>query len=109
MILKSHPPVQNNIGHFLEFGDLIKMGKCNNCGHELEKKDYKKYGIKLIIAGIILFPLLFIIAYGTVIPYLTVIIFFIMGAVFLAKKERYFYFCKKCKLKFPFGEVGGKR
>jgi membrane-bound ClpP family serine protease len=80
----------------------MDMDKCNKCGHQLDKKDYKKYGIKLIIAGIIMFPLLLVISYGTIIPYLMGIIFFIVGFFFLIKKERYFYYCKKCKLKFPY-------
>jgi uncharacterized protein (DUF983 family) len=83
------------------------MDKCNKCGHELDKKDYKKYGLKLMIAGIIMFPLLLIISYGTIVPYLTVIIFFAVGAFFLSKKEKFFYFCRNCKLKFPYVKSGG--
>jgi hypothetical protein len=76
------------------------MDKCQKCGKKLEKKDYKKFGIKLIIAGIILFPFLLIVSYGTIIPYLTLVVFIIVGAGLTFKKDRYFYFCKSCKLKF---------
>ena len=78
------------------------MDKCIKCGHELEKKDYRKYAYRLMIAGIVMFFILLIISYGTIIPYLTVILFFIFGTFCLFKKERYFYFCKKCRLKFPY-------
>jgi predicted membrane protein len=77
----------------------MQMDKCNKCGHELDKKDYRKYGLKLIIAGTIMFPLLFIISYGTIISYLATIFFFVAGTLFLMKKERYFYYCRNCKLK----------
>jgi len=78
------------------------MNKCNKCGDKLKEKDYKKYGIKIIVAGIMLFFLLLIVSYGTILPPLTLIIFIIIGIGFLLKKDRYFYFCNRCKLKFPF-------
>lgn len=36
--------------------------------------------------------------------YLTIVIYFIVGVVFIAEKDRYFYFCKKYGLKFPSGK-----
>jgi len=72
---------------------------CDNCGVKLEKRDYKKYGLRLIVSGILLFPLLFFISPGTIASETILIIFIVVGILFVRKKERYFYFCKKCKVK----------
>ena len=78
----------------------MKNTKCANCGEELERKDYRRYGILLTISGIAMFPLLLIIAYGTIIPFLAPVIAIGLGIPFLLRKERYFFFCQHCKLKF---------
>jgi hypothetical protein len=78
----------------------LEMDKCSICGNRLDKKDFRKYAIKISMFGIILFPILLVISYGTIIPFLTLAIFMGIGLWFLLKKDRYFYFCNRCKIKF---------
>jgi len=81
--------------------------KCKTCGNTLIKKDYRKYGFLSILSGIVLFPVLFFVAYGTLVPFIYLIIMLFFGGYFILKKERYFYFCKRCQEKFYFKNSGG--
>ena len=72
------------------------MGKCNEIGHKLEKRDYKEYGFKMIILGYLSFPLMLIISHGLIIPLFALILFSGIGLVFILKKDRYFYLCVNC-------------
>ncbi|MDF1615736.1 hypothetical protein [Desulfurivibrio dismutans] len=78
---------------------------CKICSNELEVKYYKKYGLIVLISCLPMFPLLMFIAYGTIIPFLYILFAVISGILLLLKKERYFYYCSKCKLKKSRSEV----
>ncbi len=80
--------------------------KCSYCGSPIAKKDNKRYGALWLISGLLLFPILLLISYQTFMPYLSVIIFSIIGMYFLFKKKRYVYYCKKCNVKFPVEKEG---
>jgi len=79
---------------------MIKK-KCSTCGSDLYKKDYKKYGIIGVISGILTTLLLMLFLYHTILPYLFFGIHMSLSIYFLLKKERYFYYCKKCSVKIP--------
>jgi hypothetical protein len=72
---------------------------CKKCGNELEKRDYRKYGIIGIVVGIAVFPLLCAIANGIFIASITFLILLIIGLYRIFKKDRFFYYCKKCGTK----------
>jgi hypothetical protein len=72
---------------------------CKICGNELEKKYFKKYGIILLFSSIPMFPLLMLIAYGTIIPFLYLLFAVITGFFLIFKEKKYFYFCNTCKIK----------
>jgi hypothetical protein len=78
-----------------------KMGntKCSKCGNEISIKDNRRHGILWIVSGLLLFPVLLLISYQTFIPYLSVLIFVIIGISFVFKRERYVRYCKKCNVK----------
>lgn len=79
--------------------------KCKTCGSVIEKKSYKKYGVILLISCIPMFPLLMGVAYGTIIPFLYALLSGIIGFYFIFKKDKYFYFCRKCKIKVPYPAI----
>jgi len=70
---------------------------CRTCGQGLDKKYYKKYGIILLVSCLPMFPFLMFVAYGTVIPFLYVILSVILGCSLIFRKEKYYYFCNQCK------------
>lgn len=83
---------------------MIKENKiinpiCKICGKEFQKKDNRKYGIALIAVGILLFPLISLISYGTITPIVSLILFLALGLYRLLKKDRFFYYCKRCSVK----------
>ena len=78
---------------------------CKTCGSELETKLFKKYGVLLLISCLPMFPLLWFIAHGTIIPFLYVLFSLVTGFFLIFKKEKYFYFCKHCKRKITRNEV----
>jgi len=74
--------------------------KCNSCGFELKRRYYSTYGVLLLLSCPPAFLLLMFISYGTPIPYLHVLFNVILAIYFILKKEKYFYFCKKCQKKY---------
>jgi len=81
---------------------------CKTCGSELETKHFKKYGVILLISCLPMFPLLMFVAYGTIIPFLYVVFSVFIGCLLIFKKEKYFYFCKYCKLKLSPSDIEQK-
>ena len=81
---------------------------CKTCGSELEPKYFKKYGVVILISCLPMFPLLMFVAYGTIIPFLYVLFSIVIGCFLILKKEKFFYFCKHCKLKIPRSDVEQK-
>ena len=77
----------------------------HKCGQELIKRSYKKYGQRGILVGILIFPLLLFIGWGTIIPYLGLLFFVATGVYFLRKKPGHFYLCPKCRLKIQLKEL----
>lgn len=82
--------------------------KCSTCGNELYKKDYRKYGIVGIISGILMTVVLLFFLYHTILPYLFFVIHMSFSIYFLLKKERYFYYCKECRVKISHSDIEQK-
>jgi hypothetical protein len=82
---------------------------CNICGNEFIKKDYRKYGVVAIVVGIVLFPLLYAIEGGLGTPSIFFVILFSIGLYRILKKDRFFYYCKKCGIKIPEREIERNR
>ncbi len=82
-----------------------KICKCPTCGNTLKKKDNRKTAVLLIISGVLLIPTLLVIAYGTTIPFVLLLIHFATGLYYLLMKERFFYFCKSCYIKYSENEL----
>ena len=72
---------------------------CMHCGSELEKRSFRKYGMMLVVCGILLYPLLFLIAPVTVASEVVLVLFTIVGFYFILKREKDFYFCNRCRKK----------
>ena len=79
--------------------------KCKTCDSELYKKDYRKYGIIGIISGALMTIVLLLFLYHTFVPYLFFLVHMSFSIYFLLKKERYFYYCKKCSIKIPYSDI----
>ena len=77
----------------------------HKCGEELVKKSYRKYGQRGILAGILSFPLILFIGWGTIVPYLGLLFFVITGVYFIRKKPEHFYHCRKCQQKISVEEL----
>jgi hypothetical protein len=75
---------------------MMTNQKCNICGNELKKIDYRKYGVLAIIVGILMFPLLYAIEGGLGTPSIFFIILFSVGLYRIFKKNRFYYYCKHC-------------
>ncbi|NOG85364.1 MAG: hypothetical protein EX341_08490 [Candidatus Scalindua sp. SCAELEC01] len=78
---------------------------CTACGKPFKRKDYRKTAAALILCGILLFPILLFIAYGTIVPFMYLIINIIIALFFVLKKERYTYFCKSCQTRYSEDEL----
>ena len=72
---------------------------CKTCSSNLEIRYYRKYGVLLLLSCLPMIPILFFIAYGTLIPYLYLLFSISVSLYLFFKKEKYFYFCKSCKAK----------
>lgn len=70
--------------------------KCGQCGTELKEKNSRTTGVKLIIAGFVVFPLLLWLAHETIMPYLSFLFMEIAGIIMM-KKQNVHYFCPDCK------------
>jgi hypothetical protein len=77
-----------------------KIYRCPHCKKEMKKRDYRKRGLMFMICGLLLFPLLLLISYGTIVPFLELFIFIVIGFLFILKKKRFFYFCKGCQTSY---------
>ena len=82
---------------------------CKTCGHKLEMKYYKKYGLALIISCLPMFPFLMLISYGTLVPFLYVLFSILYGCHLIFKREKKFYLCKYCKVKFSPSDIENKK
>lgn len=82
--------------------------KCSTCGRDLYKKDYRKYGIIGIVSGILMTAVLLFFLYYTILPYLFFVIHMSLSVYFLLKKERYFYYCKECRVKLSYSDIEQK-
>jgi hypothetical protein len=78
------------------------------CGGELVKRSYKKDGQRMIWAGILLFPLLFFIAWGTLAPEIILVIFIYISVKLKRKKPEEYYTCRKCHLKIEAEDLDSK-
>jgi len=73
---------------------------CKNCGNELKKKYFKKYGIILLVTCPPMFVFMMFIAYGTIMPFLYVLYAGSIGCFYIFRKDKYFYCCMNCKSRF---------
>ena len=78
---------------------------CSTCGSVLKVKYYKIYGGLLIVSCLPMFPLLMVISYGTFVPFVYVLFSIILSCYLFLKKEKYFYYCKSCKVKILRSDV----
>ena len=79
--------------------------KCSVCNQELSKKDYRKYGVIGIISGVLMTIALLFFLYYTFLPYLFFVVHMSLSIYFLAKRDRYFYYCKECRIKFSRSDI----
>jgi hypothetical protein len=71
---------------------------CPRCGLILKRRDKKKYGFLLIIFVLVSIPLELVI-FKSMSPILN-IIGICLGIYLLTNRDRFFYFCKHCKIVF---------
>ncbi len=82
-----------------------KICRCPTCSSQLKKKDNRKTAVFLLISGVLIFPSLFAIAHGTIVPYVYLLINIVMAIRYCSKKERFFYFCKSCYKRYSEKEL----
>ena len=82
---------------------------CKTCGRKLEVKYYKKYGVLLIIGCLIMLPFLVLISHGAIALFVYVLIPIFYGCHLIFEKEKIFYFCKYCKIKFSPSDIENKK
>jgi hypothetical protein len=77
--------------------------KCPKCSKELKLRDRHKYGWIIIIFVIISFPIELI--FFKIISLYFNLICIAIGIYFIQRKDRYFYYCKKCIRRFSSNEL----
>ncbi|MDL2275779.1 RDD family protein [Desulfosarcina sp. OttesenSCG-928-G10] len=83
-------------------GQKIAIEKCPNCGRKnLSLTDYKKKGVKLLVAGGIwlLVSLWLAVLGGIVVQFFWLFVFWGYGINLLSKKRKYLYACRHCTWK----------
>lgn len=75
---------------------------CKTCGRLMDKKSYKKYGVILLVSCLPMVPLLFFLAYGTIVPLIYAAFAIFFGFLLVFRRDKYFYFCRKCQSKSAF-------
>lgn len=69
---------------------------CNKCGTQIKKINHTKRGILSLLLAIPMFLITFIPSKGTIIPFISLMLFIVIGILFLFKKEKFVYWCPKC-------------
>jgi uncharacterized paraquat-inducible protein A len=81
----------------------MTTANCPRCNTPIRRKRYSNYGWALL-AAILLLDILFLFLFQ-VIPGIMELIGIGFALYFILKKDKYFYYCKKCVLKFSADQV----